>query len=82
LVFLRIFQLPKVTAAVIWYVRKLKSRIRMRLRLTEDEHGVVDEEVLHRPRPEGRVTVEEDDEDHPSLADVSLQDDQFTYFEE
>jgi hypothetical protein len=54
----------------------------VRLRLTKDEHGVVDEEVLHRPRPEGRVAVEEDDEDHPSLADVSLQDDQFTYFEE
>jgi hypothetical protein len=54
----------------------------MRLRLTEDEHGVVDEEVLHGPWPERRVAVEEDDEDHPSLADVSLQDDQFTYFEE
>jgi len=49
----------------------------MRLRLTKDEHGVVDEEVLHGPRPEGRVAVEEDDEDHPSLADVSLQESQF-----
>jgi hypothetical protein len=40
--------------------------------LTKDEHGVVDEEVLHVPGPERGVTVEEDDEDHPSLADVSL----------
>ena len=41
--------------------------------LTDDEHGVVDEEVLHAPRPEGGVTVEEDDEDHPALGDVGLQ---------
>jgi hypothetical protein len=48
--------------------------IRVRLGLTENKHGVVDEEVLHAPGPEGGVAVEEDDEDHPSLADVSLQE--------
>jgi hypothetical protein len=40
--------------------------------LTEDEHGVVDEEVLDTPGPEGRVSVEENDEDHPSHSNVSL----------
>jgi hypothetical protein len=43
-------------------------------RLTEDEHGVVDEEVLHTPWSERDVSVEEDDEDHPPKSNVSLVD--------
>jgi hypothetical protein len=41
-------------------------------KLTKDKHGVVDEEVLHTPRPERGVSVEEDDEDHPSKSNVCL----------
>jgi hypothetical protein len=42
--------------------------------LTEDEHGIVDEEVLYAPRPERAIAVEEDNEDHPPKADVCLID--------
>jgi hypothetical protein len=40
--------------------------------LTKDKHGVVDEEVLHAPWPERDVSIEEDNENHPSKSDVSL----------
>jgi hypothetical protein len=52
--------------------RNRNLEIKVRLGLTKNEHGVVDEEVLHAPGPEGGVSVEEDNEDHPSLADVGL----------
>ena len=48
-------------------------------KLTEDEHSVVDEEILHAPWPEGGVAVEEDYEDHPSLTDVSLAGSQLSH---
>ena len=48
------------------------AKLIRRHKLTKNEHSVVDEEVLHAPRPERGVSVEEDDEDHPSKSDVSL----------
>lgn len=42
--------------------------------LTENEHGVVNEEVFHTPWPERDVAVEQNDEDHPSKTDIRLLD--------
>jgi hypothetical protein len=57
------------TSLVIYPTGLVGERI-----LTKNEHGVVDEEVLHTPWPERGVAVEENDEDHPSKSNVSLVD--------
>ena len=40
-------------------------------KLTENQHGIVDEEILNAPGLVGRVAVGTDDEDHPAETDVS-----------
>jgi hypothetical protein len=79
LVFLRSFQEKKVTGAVIDVSSDLCGLglgIPLRCggggKLTDEQEGVVDEEVADGPGCEAGVAVAEDDHDHPCSAEVGL----------
>ena len=55
-----------------WLAKKGMSRIVLRRsELTENQHGIVNKEVLDAPGLVGRVAVGADDENHPAETDVS-----------
>jgi hypothetical protein len=74
LVFLMSFQEKKVTGAVEESVllSLMLYCTRRRVQLTDEQEGVVDEEVTDGPRREARVAVAEDDHDHPCSSEVCL----------